>query len=194
MDWEKIKATICEGRRFSLTDSGRSVLTDTLMPSGAAIYVHIQSRGDCLSAHDAGAAFDELARQGGEIKSLRGVRAMLHETKFRLTNDGLVWRDRMPQERAADLVSIVADASFRAASYLLDHARLPASLPLDRRIKDLLKVRFPTGRPNFVVEGKHRQHTFDFGVVVGDQTHLMQAVTPDPSSVPSAIVKGIDAQ
>lgn len=194
MDWQRIKDSICEGRQFTLTDAGCSVLADTILPSGGVVYVHLQARGDHLSAHDNGAAFDELSRHGGEIRSMTGVRRMLAETGFSVTDDGVIWRHRLPPSRAADAVSIVSDASLRAAQYLLDHAKLPAADPLDRRLQDLLRIRYPNGRSNFAVRGKHRQHTFDFGVVLGEQTVLIQAVTPDPSSVAAAIVKGMDAR
>lgn len=194
MDWQRVKSVICEGRDFSLNEEGCRVLSDTLMPSGALIYVHLQSKFDHLTAHDGGAAFDELNRHGGVIKSLTGLRNMLSATNFRVAEDGAIWRERVSVEQAFDVISMVADASVRAAHFLLDHAKLPAAQPLDSRLKDVLRVRYPQGRPNYTFQGKNRQHTFDFGAVVGEQIILVQAVTPDSSSVSSAIVKGLDAK
>lgn len=194
MDWQQVKTAICDGRRFTVTDGGCRVLSDTLMPSGAMIHVHIQSRIDDLSAHDNGAAFDELARHGGTIATMSGLRKMLAETRFRVTDDGVIWRDHIKIEKAATAIMMVADASVRAAAYLLDHATIKAGVPLNQRVKEALQLRFPQGRPNYTFEGKHRQHTFDYGFAVQDRTYLVQSVIPDPSSVSSAIVKGLDAR
>lgn len=194
MDWQQVKAAICEGRRFRLTDAGCRVLADTLMPSGAMVYVHIQSRSDSLSAHDGGAAFDELARTGGTISSLAGLNRMLSETNFRVTEDGVIWRDRIPIDKAATAIVLVSDASVRAARYLIEHASVKSGPPLSQRVKEALQVRFPNGRANFSFEGRHRQHTFDYGFVTQDRTYLVQAVSPDSTSISAAIVKGLDAQ
>ena len=193
-DWQQIKNAICEGRKFALTDGGCRVLSDTLMPSGGVIYVHLQSRVDDLSAHDGGAAFDELARQGGTISSMTGLRRMLNDTRFRVTDDGVIWRDHIPLQKAASAIMMIADASVRAAAYLLDHATIKAGVPLNQRVKEALQLRFPQGRPNFSFEGRHRQHTFDYGFAVDDQTYLVQSVSPDAQSISSAIVKGLDAK
>lgn len=195
MDWQRIKDAICAGRQFAVADGQCRVLSDTLMPSGALIYVHLQARqGGCLSGHDGGAAFDELARHGGDIRSLAGVRRLMHETEFAVSDDGLIWRHHIPEDRAFDAISLVADASVRAALFLSEKAKLTHADPLDRRLKDLLRIRFPQGRPNFSIQGRNRQHTFDFGVNIGGQMVLLQAVSPDQSSVSAAIVKGIDAK
>ncbi|WP_294189031.1 hypothetical protein [uncultured Sphingomonas sp.] len=193
-DWARIKTAICEGREFALTDAGCRVLADTMMPSGALIYVHMQLRGDRIFAHDGGAAFDELARHAAEITSLRGVRQHLKETGFRLTDEGFVWRDGVEVADAAVGISLVADASFRAAQYMLAHAKLPSVPPLDRRLIEGARARYPSGHANYAVQGKNRQHTFDFGVPLGDRLILLQAVTPDSSSIASAIMKGLDAK
>jgi hypothetical protein len=194
MDWQRVKSAICEGRRFALTDGGCRVLSDTLMPSGGLIYVHFQSRIDDLSAHDNGAAFDELSRHGGSIPNLAGLRRMLAETRFRVTDDGIIWRDHIAFDKAASAITMIADASHRAASFLVDHAIIKAGVPLNQRVKEALHHRFPQGRSNFAFEGKHRQHTFDYGFAVDDRTYLVQSVNPDPQSVSSAIVKGLDAR
>lgn len=193
MKWEQIRAAICEGRNFTVTDQEACVRSDIIMPSGHVVSVHMQLRQDELFAHDGGAAFDELSRHGMDVSSLQGVRRMLDKTNFRLTDDGLIWRDRCDPREAATLVSLVADASLRAAQYLLSHARFPASQPLDQRVKNTMRARFPAGRVNFQVQGKNRQQMFDFGVSVDGRTFLIEAVTPDAGSVSAAIVKGLDA-
>lgn len=194
MDWQRVKSVICEGRRFTLTDGGCRVLADTIMPSGGLIYVHLQSRVDDLSAHDNGAAFDELSRHGGTISGLSGLRRLLAETNFRVTDDGVIWRDHIAIDKAANAITMIADASFRAATYLLDHATLKTGIPLNERVKRALHLRFPQGRENFTFEGKHRQHTFDYGFAVDGSVYLVQSVNPDPQSVSAAIVKGLDAR
>jgi hypothetical protein len=194
MDWQHVRTAICEGRRFSETDGGCRVLSDTLMPSGGLIYVHFQSRIDDLSAHDNGAAFDELARHGGTISGIAGLRRMLADTKFRVTDDGVIWRDHIAFDKAATAIMLIADASVRAASYLIDHATIKAGVPLNQRVKEALHARFPHGRANYSFEGKHRQHTFDYGFAIDDSTYLVQSVNPDPQSVSAAIVKGLDAR
>jgi len=194
MDWQSIKAAICEGRHFTVADQECHVLSDVIMPSGGAIRVHIQPRMDFLYLHDGGAAFDELARHGIVTRSLRGVQAMMRETNFRMDSDGLIWRDRVPLERVAVGVALLADASYRAVTYMMARAPMRSAEPLDQRVKSTLHHRYPAGRPNFTFQGKNRQHTFDFGLTVDDRTILVEAVTPDSSSVAAAIVKALDAK
>lgn len=194
MDWELVRKSICDGRGFAPTGDGFRVLSDTMMPSGAVIHVHFQARTDHLMAHDGGAAFDELNRFAVEIGTMKGVRAMLAETNFSLTDDGVIWRERFSPAQASDAISMIADASVRAAAYMMARGKVRAGLPLDQRLRDAMRSRFPQGRPNFTFAGKHRQHTFDFGVVEGDRTILLQAVGPEQSSIASAIVKSLDAK
>lgn len=193
MDWQRVKAAICAGRGFTASDLGCSVLSDTIMPSGGAIHIHFEARTDHLMAHDGGAAFDELARHAVEVRSLRGVRRMLEETGFGLSDDGLVWRDRFSIDEAHIAVALVSDASARAAAYMLGRGKVIAGAPLDQRLRDAMRNRFPAGRQNFEFAGRHRQHKFDFGIVQDGRTILLQSVNPEQSSIASAIVKGLDA-
>jgi hypothetical protein len=194
MDWQAVKSAICEGRAFTVTDEGCRVLSDTIMPSGGAIFVHLQSRTDHLMAHDGGAAFDEIARHAVQIGSLSGVRRMLEETGFSLTEEGTVWRDRFSVDEAHVAIALVADASSRAADYMLKKGKVHTGIPLDQRLRDALHARFPQGRPNYEFAGRHRQHRFDFGMKQGDRLVLVQSVSPEQTSIASAIVKGLDAQ
>lgn len=194
MDWQQVKQAICEGRGFAPHEGGYRVLSDSLMPSGALIHVFFQARTDHLMVHDGGAAFDELARHAVEVKTLKGVRSMLAETGFSLSEDGIIWRDRFPAKRAADAISLVADASQRAAAYMMSRGKIRGGIPLDQQLRDAMRSRFPAGRPNYTFAGKHRQHTFDFGLVEKDRTILLQAVNPEQSSIASAIVKSLDAK
>ena len=194
MDWQMIKERICEGRKFTLTGQGCRVLSDTIMPSGGAVYIHMLSRQGSLFVHDGGAAVDELARHGVDVSSTVGVRKMLKQTKFGLSNEGQVFRERVDLDQAAVGIALVADASLRAATYMLARATGAQVRPLDRQVKDALRVRYPTGRPDYSFNGKNRQHTFDFGVTVEGETFLVQAVSPDRASISAAIVKAIDAR
>lgn len=194
MKWQIIKSTLCEGRDFTLTDQGCRVRADTMMPSGGCIEIHIQSRMSGLYLHDGGAAFDEMARHALEVKSTGGLKRMLAQTGFGLTDNGEVFRDGFSIDKVAIGVALVADASLRAASFMASHSKRPASFPIDRKVKDALRLRYPTGRPDFHFNGKNRQHKFDFGVTVDGETFLVQSVTPDMSSVSSAVLKAIDAK
>ncbi|WP_125997841.1 hypothetical protein [Sphingobium yanoikuyae] len=194
MDWQSVKSAICEGRRFTQTAEGCSVLSDTLMPSGGLIKVHFVAKTDHLMAHDGGAAFDELARHAVEISSMRGVRRLLSETNFNLSDDGIIWRDRFSIEEAPIAVSLIADASLRAASYMMAKGKVSGGIPLDERLRDELRRRFPNGHPNYEFAGKHRQHKFDFGMQDGSRTILVQSVNPEQSSIASAILKGLDVK
>jgi hypothetical protein len=193
MDWESIRKAICDGRQFSSNEQGARVLSDIIMPSGGMVFVNLQFRHGSLFGHDGGSAFDELAKHGMEVGSMMGVRRMLAKTSFRVSDDGLIWRDRVDPASASLLVSLVADASLRAAQYLLARGRFSTAAPLDQRVKDTMRRRFPGGRTNFAFQGKNRQQVFDFGIVVEGKTVLIEAVTPDSASVSAAIVKGLDA-
>jgi hypothetical protein len=192
-EWASIRRQICEARRFSEGPEGLRLLSDVIMPSGGLVWVTIQPRGSGFSAHDSGAAFEELARHAAEIGDLRGVRRMLAETNFRLTDDGVIWADNFDHSNVFEAASFVSDASLRAAHYLLDRALVPVGARLDSRVKDALRLRYPDGRPDFMIQGLNRQHTFDFGVTIEGETILVQSVTPDHASISAAIVKGLDA-
>lgn len=194
MDWQRVKTAICEGRLFTQTAEGCRVTSDTLMPSGGTIKVHFVAKTDHLMAHDGGAAFDELARNAVEISSMRGVRKMLAETGFNLSDDGVIWRDRFTIDEAHIAVALIADASLRAANYMTAKGKVRSTPPLDQRLRDELRRLFPLGHQNFEFAGKHRQHKFDFGVEHGEQTFLVQSVSPEQSSIASAILKGLDVK
>lgn len=192
MDWSGLRRQICEARRFSEGPEGLRLLSDVIMPSGGLIWVTIQPRGAGFAAHDGGASFDELARHGAEIKDMRGVRKMLAQTNFRMDDDGFIWCDDLMSENVASCPAFVADASFRAAEYMLAHASVQAGPRLDSRVKDALRLRYPEGRPDYTIQGLNRQHTFDFGVSVDNELIVVQSVTPDPVSISASIVKGLD--
>lgn len=193
MDWQQIRQALCDGRHFSSTARGYSAIADTMMPSGAVIEVFMQADHQYVTLHDGGAAFDELARHGREVRTLRGVRNLLREIGLRVTDDGTIFMDRVEPENVAGALAVIADASLRSAYYLLQHAAPLHRVRLDRRVKDILRLQFPNGRAEYSFEGKRRQHTFDFGFELDQHVILVEAVTPDITSISSAIVKSMDA-
>lgn len=194
MDWSGIRRQICEARRYAEAPEGLRLLSDVILPSGGLVWVTIQPRGSGFSAHDGGAAFEELSRNAVDVSDLRGVRRMLSETEFRVGDDGVIWADGFTAENVAEAVSFVSDASARAAIYLLAHAGMPGGTRLDSRVKDALRLRYPNGKSDFTLQGLHRPHTFDFGVSFANELVVVQSVTPDPVSISAAIVKGLDAE
>lgn len=190
-DWQVIRTAICEGRRFALTEQGAKVMSDTIMPSGMAINIHIEQRQNGLFLHDGCAAFDELARHGLGFSKDGLLASMLRKTNFGVS-EGMIFREKVALDNIAVGIAITADASFRAATYMLENADSPKVRALDVRVRDALRLRYPMGRPNFVVEGKNRQHTFDFGVVLDGETVLVEAVIPEAASINAAIVKALD--
>lgn len=193
MDWHRIRQLLCDARRFSEVDGGCSVIADTMMPSGGVIEIFMQPDHDLLTLHDGGAAFDELAREGREVRSLRGARNLLGEIGLRLTDEGTIFMDRVAIDKVAVGVAVLADASQRTAQYLLQHAVRQPRVRLDQRVKDTLMKRFPLGKSEYVFDGKRRQHVFDFGTSLDGKTLLVEAVTPELSSIGAAILKSIDA-
>ncbi|MET3287056.1 UNVERIFIED_ORG: hypothetical protein ABIC34_003877 [Sphingomonas sp. 1057] len=177
-----------------MTEEGCCVRADTMMPSGLVIKVHIRPDGDSLFLHDGGAAFDELACQGLSFSKLPALRRMLGDTGFGISTDGLVHRSRVPLEKVATGVAFLADASLRAAQFMIERAEAIAAKPLDREVKEALRLRYPQGRPNFMVAGKNRQHRFDFGMSVDGETVVIEAVNPDHASINAAIVKALDVK
>lgn len=194
MDWQEIRRALCDARSFKPVHDGHSVRADTIMPSGAVIRVHIQLRGGLLSIHDNGAAFDELARHGGELKSNAGVKRMLAETNFELMPTGEIFRHGFNPQDVGLGVALVADASFRAANFMLAHAKVSTGLPLDVRLKNAMLKRYPKGRADFKVDGKARLQKFDFGLQAENELVVLEAVSPDLSSVNAAIVKSLDVK
>ncbi|OAN52831.1 hypothetical protein [Sphingobium sp. TCM1] len=194
MDWQEIRQALCDARGFKPVHDGHSVRTDTMMPSGAVIRVHIQLRDGRLSIHDNGAAFDELARHGGELKSSGGVKRMLAETDFQLMPTGEIFRHDIDPAQVGVGVALVADASLRAATFMLAHAKVKTGLPLDVRLKNSMLTRYPAGRADFKVDGKARLQKFDFGLQTENEIIVLDAVSPDLSSVNAAIVKSLDAK
>lgn len=193
MDWREIKAALCASRDFKQVRDGVSVLADTMMPSGLLIRIHMQLRDGLLFLHDNGAAFDELAQHGGECRSAGAVKRMLAASNFRLTAEGQIFRDAVHPREVGAGVALLADASLRAAHFMLAHCKVKVGQPLDVRVTDALRRRFPNGTPKFRYDGQARQQTFDFGFDHDGQVVLVDAVSPDLSSVNSAIVKSLDA-
>lgn len=194
MDWQLVKEALCAGRRFTHTQPGFSALADTMMPSGASIEIFMQPDHEFLKLHDNGAAFDELARTGREIRSTVGLRRLVEASGCRLSENGQIFLDRLEPEKVGVGFAILADCSLRSAHYLIEHSTIMKRVALDARVKEALLARFPDGRPNWTVQGAKRQHRFDFGVLLDGETVVVQTVTPDSSSISSAIVKGLDAR
>ncbi|QZP07799.1 hypothetical protein [Caenibius sp. WL] len=192
MDWQEIKEALCASRDFTPVHDGVRVLADTMMPSGLLIHIHIQMRDGLLFMHDNGAAFDELSQHGKSFPAVGHVRRLLTETGFRLTPEGEIFRDRIKLNDVGIGVALVADASLRAAQYMLAHSKVRVGQPLDVRVRDALRQRFPEGTPNFKFTGHAKQQTFDFGIEQDGEVILVDAVSPDSSSVNAAIVKSLD--
>lgn len=193
MDWQSVKAALCEGRRFTATARGYSVIADTMMPSGGVIEIFLQSDRELLTLHDGGAAFDELARNGLEARSLSGVRRLADEIGCRLNDDGALFMDRVPIGKIAGSVAVLADLSLRSALFLQQHAAKRRRSNLDARIQATLILRFPEGRANYIFQGRRRQHSFDFGYEAEGHTVLVEAVTPESATINAAIVKSMDS-
>src|SRR5690606_14850305 len=83
--------------------------------------------------------------------------------------------------------------SLRAANFMLAHAKVKTGQPLDVRLKNSLIRRYPAGRADFRIDGKARQQKFDFGIQTDSEVIVLDAVSPDLSSVNAAIVKSLDA-
>ncbi|HUD91233.1 hypothetical protein [Sphingobium sp.] len=194
MDWQEIRQALCDARGFKPVHDGHSVRADTMMPSGAVIRLHIQFRDGKISVHDNGASFDELARHGGELKSNVGVKRMLAETNFELMPTGEIFRHGFEPKQVGLAVALVADASLRAANFMLAHAKVKTGLPLDVRLKNTMLRRYPAGRADFKVDGKARLQKFDFGLQTENEVVVLEAVSPDLSSVNAAIVKSLDVR
>lgn len=192
--WDDIKSALCTARNFTATADGFRVLADTMMPSGMVIHVHMQLRGDEIFMHDNGASFDELACHGAYVKSSAPVRRLLAETGFTLTEEGLICRDAIEPNNVGVGVALVADASLRAAQYMIAHSKVRVGSPLDARVRDALRQRYPEGMTHYKFFGQARQQTFDFGFEHDGETILVDAVSPDISSVNAAIVKSLDAK
>ncbi len=193
MDWRAVKIALCEGRQFTETAHGFSVIADTMMPSGAVIEIFLQADHDVLRLHDNGAAFDEIARHGREATSMVGLRNLMSKSRLRVDDCGAIFMDRLAPEKVAVGVAILADASLRAAQFLTSHSKLHRRQPLDTRLQDALRLVHREGRKGWQFQGRHRQHRFDFGFMQDGRTVLVDAVNPDPSSVNSAVVKSLDA-
>lgn len=194
MDWQSVKEALCAGRRFTQTQPGYSAMADTMMPSGATIEIFMQPDHEFLKLHDNGAAFDELARTGREVRSTAGLRRLVESSGCRLSTNGQIFLDRLEPEKVSAGFAILADCSLRSAHYLIEHSTFMKRVALDVRVKEALLSHFPEGRPNWTVQGAKRQHRFDFGVHLDGETVVVQTVTPDSSSISSAIVKGLDAR
>jgi hypothetical protein len=192
MDWKSVQEIICQARDFTVKDGVCTVMSDIIMPSGQSVVIYLRPEGDHLLVHDGGAAFTEVASHGLHVKSSASVRRMLKQTNYDLTDDGFVCAHHVPVNKAGLAISFVADASLRAANHLLAHAKPAPGERLDRRIQDALRLKVVNGRANFRFQGRNRQHKFDFGFAHGDQVVLVDAVTPDMTSVSSAIVKAMD--
>jgi len=194
MDWQLVREALCAGRRFTPTQPGYSALADTMMPSGASIEIFMQPDHEFLKLHDNGAAFDELARTGREIRSMSGLRRIVEASGCRLSPNGQIFLERLEPEKVSVGVAILADCSLRSALYLIEHSAVVKRDALDARVKEALRAHFPSGRPNWTVQGAKRQHRFDFGLELDGETVVVQTVTPYGSSISSAIVKGLDAR
>lgn len=192
MDWAKIQRSICEARSFRVTPEGMSLIADTIMPSGMIIRVFLQPDHGLFTLHDGGAAFDELARIGRSVSSMTGVRRLLSEINLRMTDDGAIFMDQVEQNDLGVAVSVLADASFRAASFLVSHSKVPRSAPLDQQLRDILRLRHRNGVPNTRIQGRNRQHKFDFSFDRNGETVAVDAVTPDITAVNAAVVKALD--
>lgn len=192
MDWAKIRRSICDARRFRITPEGMSLIADTIMPSGMIIRVHIQPDHNKFTLHDGGAAFDELARSGRAVSSMVGVRRLLAEINLRMTDDGEIFMDQVEEDQLGVAISVLADASFRAASFLAAHSKAQRASPLDRQLRDLLRLRHQNGVSNTRIQGRNRQHKFDFSFETRGQTIAVDAVTPDITAINAAVVKTLD--
>jgi hypothetical protein len=174
------------------------VPTHCFYPSNGVVSVVVENGADTYLVHDDGAALDELDAAAGVVAHpLAVMRAAIHRLGVRVSDAGVIFAPLASGNELAASIVIVANASKYAAHRLID-----SMAPRPRRhfrldLERLLEAEFGknTLHRETAISGAHKPHKFDFVVTIGGQRQLLlDAVTPDASSINAAVVAHLDVK
>lgn len=183
-------AATVDGSRVRIT-------THCLYPSNAAVNVYIEGRKEHFVVHDAGGAVGELAGAGGQIQHpSRLLSPLLVPMGLSVSEDGAIFGQAAPGASLMAVIVLVGNTSKEAADFLI-HRHKPPRRNLNALVEQLLDNEFPKrwDRKTAILGASNKRHRFDYVVHLDDQRQLlMDVVSPEASSINSAIVSHLDVR
>jgi hypothetical protein len=171
--------------------------THCLFGSGGVVCVHVEGRLTDFVVHDAGAAIDEFASNGGQIANpVKLLRGLLQQRGFVITDEGFISSPHLRMEEIAPAVAQVANAAREASDYLLDRWRPVIRRDFKKVLRSLLETEFPHLKSHpMEIGASTRQHRFDFALdMKRGGVLLLDAVSHDQSAINASVIRNLDVR
>lgn len=185
-----------DGRLIRDLDGGVMVSTDCLYPSMSSVVVFVEGGKENFIVHDGLGAIREAAASNVRFERAdRIIRPIVAGFGLSVSQNGTITSRNAPETDIGALVLMVANASRDAANALLARYKPVVSRSAKEVVRDILHKRFsePRIHHRVSVDGESKRHLFDYAVDLENGTRLLlDIVSPDASSVNSAVVASFD--
>lgn len=176
---------------------GFRVYTTCLYPSNEVVQVIVRGGVNEFTVSDDGGAIAAIEAAGVELMAGdKSLRKYIHVQGLRVEH-GAIISPKVSAEQLPVAILLVANASQEAAYRELESRKLKPNRNFKHMVEKLLLQRFPdrTEKQLVVVGESTKQYKFDYGVRSADgRVLLVDAVTPDYSSIASAVLANLDVR
>jgi hypothetical protein len=178
---------------------GRVVVpTHCLYPSNGIINAIVEGGSREYRVHDDGGALDEFESSGGRLRDgLPILRIVAARQGLSVSNFGIIRSPLIGQSELAATICLVANASKEGAHELVDRLRPPSKRNFRAELAKMLEVEFGHDRIQRtpVIGRSNKPHKFDYVIQIARTRRLLlDAVTPEPSSISAAVVAHLDVR
>lgn len=173
------------------------VPTHCLFSSGSIVRVIVEQSAGHFTIHDGGLAIDEFSNAGASNPRAANVlRAHFRMQGLLVSNDGAITSPPIAVDAIAPTIALVANAAKEAEELLLSRWKPAFRRNFKVALRKMLELEFPHLKPEFKVAGSSmKQHKFDFALVAPQGgLILVDAVTNDPNSINSTVLRNLDVR
>ena len=176
---------------------GFLVHTTCLYPSNDVVQVIVRGGANEFTVSDDGGAIAAIEAAGVDlIAGGKSLRKYIHTQGLKVER-GAIISPKVSAEQLPVAILLVANASQEAAHREMESRKLKPTRDFKHMVETLLLQRFPdrTEKHLAVVGESTKQYKFDYGVRSADgRVLLVDAVTPDYSSIASAVLANLDVR
>lgn len=195
---ETVRSAMAKWPGPEISGSRIAVHTHCLYPSNGVVVVFVEGGFQQFQVHDDGGALDELISSGGGLRdAVRILRGVAGRQGLLVSDTGVIRSPRIGESDLTSTICLVANVSKDAATELVDRIRAPVRHNFREELERMLKMEFGEERIQKVaiVGRSNKPHKFDYVIRLReDRQLLIDAVTPEPSSISAAVVSHLDVR
>jgi hypothetical protein len=195
---ETVKDGMAKWPEIHEQDGRVLVPTHCIYPSNGVVTVVVEGGASRFKVHDDGAALEELDATAGLVAyPIAIMRSATRQQGLEVSDAGVIFSPLIDIDDLPAMISLVANASKEAAHRLIDSMKPRPRRNFRLELEKLLEAEFGhiALRRSSPVSGLHKPHRFDYVVHISEQRRLLlDAVTPEASSVNAAVVAHLDVR